>query len=100
MVITGLIDQDHNILDWDRSHLIKVASPDKVNSISANDSRQYTEENLDEELPFMISLKQVLVIITISFMYSTITTTLQYHDYKNFDDTTLHTDLQNSRSTR
>ena len=54
MVVTGLIDQNHNILDRDRSHLIKVTSPNKVNSISANDSWQYTEENLDEELPFMI----------------------------------------------
>ena len=37
----------------DRFHLENVPSPDKVNFSFPNENGDYTEENLDKDLPFI-----------------------------------------------
>ena len=53
MIIKGLIDQNYKILDWDRLHLDKVLSPDKVNFTIPNENGDNIEINLPKDLQFI-----------------------------------------------
>ena len=57
MIIKELIDQNYKILHRNRLHLENVPSPGKVNFTFHNENRDNTEENLDEELPFINTQK-------------------------------------------
>ena len=57
-IIKRLIDQNYKVLDKVRLYLDNVPSPDKVNFTFHNENGDNTEENLNEDLPFINTLKE------------------------------------------